>query len=50
MNFGQRDQRSRKVSAQLTFTCSKTPTETIEKGVKIHHNDIIDVVLVFLYC
>ena len=32
---------------QQTPTCSKSTTETLEKGVK-HQNDIIEVVLVFL--
>ena len=40
---------------QLTFTCSKSAIDTLEKGVKYvhihqlkHQNDAIDVVLVFL--
>ena len=40
---------------QLTFTCSNSTTETLEKGVKYvqslqlkHQNDVIEVVLVFL--
>ena len=40
---------------QLTFTCSNSTIETLEKGVKYvqslqlkHQNDVIEVVLVFL--
>ena len=42
----------------LTFTCSKSVIKTLEKAVKYvqssqqeHHNDVVDVVLIFLfYC
>ena len=41
---------------QLTFDCSNSTIETLEKGVKYvqslqykHQNDIIDVILVFLW-
>ena len=42
-----------KYATQLTFTCSRSTTETLEEGVKYvqnelkHQNNVIDVVLVY---